>query len=89
VERATHVLPAALDVKGVLSDQRAAVLEWGGASDFCAGFLDGSDRPITGLTVNLLAGISGRRPAGGSSLSKRQHNDAVTRNRAGERRFHA
>jgi hypothetical protein len=32
---------------------RAAVLNGGGATDFCARFLDGNDRPITGLTVNL------------------------------------
>ena len=32
---------------------RAAIINAGGATDFCARFLDGEDRPITGLTVSL------------------------------------
>ena len=32
---------------------RAAVVNAGGATDFCARFLDGDDRPIRGLTVDL------------------------------------
>jgi hypothetical protein len=32
---------------------RAAIVNGGGATDFCARFLDGEDRPITGLTINL------------------------------------
>jgi hypothetical protein len=31
----------------------AAIVNGGGATDFCARFLDASDRPITGLTVSL------------------------------------
>jgi hypothetical protein len=33
----------------------AAVVNGGGATDFCARFLDENDRPITGLTVSLQA----------------------------------
>jgi hypothetical protein len=33
---------------------RAAIINGGGATDFCARFLDENDRPITGLTVSLL-----------------------------------
>jgi hypothetical protein len=32
---------------------RAAVINGGGATDFCARFLDENDRPITGLSVSL------------------------------------
>lgn len=32
---------------------RAAIVNAGGATDFCARFLDGEDRPITGLTISL------------------------------------
>jgi hypothetical protein len=32
---------------------RAAIVNGGGATDFCARFLDADDRPITGLRVNL------------------------------------
>jgi len=32
---------------------RAAVINAGGATDFCARFLDGKDEPVTGLTVSL------------------------------------
>lgn len=32
---------------------RAAVINAGGATDFCARFLDGNARPITGLTMDL------------------------------------
>jgi hypothetical protein len=32
---------------------RAAIINGGGATDFCARFLDESDRPITGLSVSL------------------------------------
>jgi len=32
---------------------RAAIINGGGATDFCARFLDGEDRPITGLSVSL------------------------------------
>ena len=34
---------------------RAAIVNGGGATDFCARFLDGEDRPIQGLTVSLTA----------------------------------
>ena len=34
---------------------RAAVINAGGATDFCARFLDGDARPITGLTIDLAA----------------------------------
>jgi hypothetical protein len=34
---------------------RAAVVNAGGATDFCARFLDGEDRPIRGITVSLPA----------------------------------
>jgi hypothetical protein len=34
---------------------RAAVINAGGATDFCARFLDGNDRPILGITVDLQA----------------------------------
>jgi hypothetical protein len=33
----------------------AAIVNGGGATDFCARFLDANDRPITGLTVSLQA----------------------------------
>jgi hypothetical protein len=33
---------------------RVAIINGGGATDFCARFLDESDRPITGLTASLL-----------------------------------
>jgi hypothetical protein len=36
---------------------RAAIINAGGATDFCARFLDADARPITGLTIDL-AGIS-------------------------------
>ncbi len=32
---------------------RAAIVNAGGATDFCARFLDGEDRPVKGLTVTL------------------------------------
>jgi hypothetical protein len=32
---------------------RAAVVNAGGATDFCARFLDAEDRPIRGITVGL------------------------------------
>ena len=32
---------------------RGAIVNGGGATDFCARFLDGDDRPLMGLTVNL------------------------------------
>jgi len=32
---------------------RAAIVNAGGATDFCARFLDGEDRPIKGITVNV------------------------------------
>jgi hypothetical protein len=34
---------------------RCAVINGGGATDFCARFLDGNDRPLTNLTVRLNA----------------------------------
>jgi hypothetical protein len=34
---------------------RAAIINAGGATDFCARFLDANARPITGLTINLAA----------------------------------
>ena len=34
---------------------RAAIINGGGATDFCARFLDAGDQPITGLTVSLAA----------------------------------
>ncbi len=36
---------------------RVAVVNGGGATDFCARFLDASDKPIKGLTVSLTEGI--------------------------------
>jgi hypothetical protein len=32
---------------------RAAIINGGGATDFCARFLDGNDQPIRGLTISL------------------------------------
>jgi len=32
---------------------RAAVINGGGATDFCARFLDADDRPLKGITVSL------------------------------------
>jgi hypothetical protein len=32
---------------------RAAIINGGGATDFCARFLDSNDKPIPGLTVSL------------------------------------
>jgi hypothetical protein len=32
---------------------RAAILNAGGATDFCARFLDAQHRPITGITLSL------------------------------------
>jgi hypothetical protein len=34
---------------------RAAVINGGGATDFCARFLDSGDQPVTGLAVSLAA----------------------------------
>ena len=34
---------------------RAAILNGGGATDFCARFLDANDQPIQGLIVSLQA----------------------------------
>ena len=34
---------------------RAAVINAGGATDFCARFLDADDRPVKEITVNLNA----------------------------------
>jgi hypothetical protein len=42
---------------------RAAVINGGGATDFCARFLDENDRPVQGLTVTLAAPAD--RPRGG------------------------
>ena len=39
---------------------RAAIINAGGATDFCARFLDANARPITGLTVDLAAATDGR-----------------------------
>lgn len=33
---------------------RAAIINAGGATDFCARFLDGNGRPVRGITVNLV-----------------------------------
>lgn len=38
---------------------RAAIINAGGATDFCARFLDPQNKPITGLTVNLTANETG------------------------------
>jgi hypothetical protein len=38
---------------------RAAIVNAGGATDFCARFLDGDDKPVTGLVVNLDAARMG------------------------------
>ena len=35
---------------------RAAIINGGGATDFCARFLDADDRPLRGITVNLAGG---------------------------------
>jgi hypothetical protein len=35
---------------------RAAVVNAGGATDFCARLLDANDKPVTGVTVNLNLG---------------------------------
>jgi hypothetical protein len=35
---------------------RAAIVNGGGATDFCARFLDSSDKPLKSITVNLTAG---------------------------------
>ena len=43
-----------LTLKKGLNVVRAAVVNGGGATDFCARFLDGEDRPIEGLTVRLV-----------------------------------
>jgi hypothetical protein len=32
---------------------RAAIINAGGATDFCARLLDGNARPITGVTIDL------------------------------------
>jgi hypothetical protein len=40
---------------------RAAILNGGGATDFCARFLDESDRPIQGLGVSLVASADPRQ----------------------------
>jgi hypothetical protein len=32
---------------------RAAIVNGGGATDFCARFLDAEDRPLTALTIRL------------------------------------
>ena len=32
---------------------RAAIINGGGATDFCARFLDENDRPVQGLTVSV------------------------------------
>jgi len=32
---------------------RAAVVNGGGATDFCARFLDADDKPVKGITVSL------------------------------------
>ena len=32
---------------------RCAIINGGGATDFCARFLDGEDKPLTGLTVSV------------------------------------
>ena len=37
---------------------RAAIVNGGGATDFCARFLDEEGNPITGITVSLEAGAS-------------------------------
>ncbi|SPE43316.1 hypothetical protein SBA3_880049 [Candidatus Sulfopaludibacter sp. SbA3] len=36
---------------------RAAVINGGGATDFCARFLDAEDKPLKGFTVSLVNGI--------------------------------
>jgi hypothetical protein len=43
---------------------RAAIVNGGGATDFCARFLDANDQPLKGLTVRLNAGApsAGKRP---------------------------
>ena len=40
---------------------RGAIVNAGGATDFCARFLDEDDRPIRGLTVDLREGLSAAR----------------------------
>ena len=42
-----------LTLKKGLNVVRAAIVNGGGATDFCARFLDGEDRPIKGFGVNL------------------------------------
>ena len=41
---------------------RAAIVNAGGATDFCARFLDAEDRPLKTLTVNLSANAGATRP---------------------------
>jgi hypothetical protein len=49
---------------------RAAIVNGGGATDFCARFLDADDRPLKGYTVRL-----SEAPAAAASL---EHPDAIT-----------
>jgi cephalosporin-C deacetylase-like acetyl esterase len=42
---------------------RAAVINGGGATDFCARFLDADDKPLTGVTVRLSAATAASPPA--------------------------
>ena len=42
-----------LTLKKGLNIVRAAIINGGGATDFCARFLDAEDRPIKGFTVRL------------------------------------
>jgi hypothetical protein len=39
---------------------RAAIVNGGGATDFCARFLDSADKPVKGLTINLRGGGGAR-----------------------------
>lgn len=54
---------------------RAAVINGGGATDFCARFLDANDRPLKDLTVSLNAGAppAGRGPKRGEVRRRRGH----------------
>ena len=46
---------------------RAAIVNGGGATDFCARFLDGENKPVTGITVASL----GVRPESGPNVNHR------------------
>ena len=48
-----HIMPGGLRLHRAFEAAGCAVINGGGATDFCARFLDATDRPLSGFTIAL------------------------------------